>query len=387
MTITSPRRGPLVAEIAAVAVATVADMVITVWLTTPGENFLSSTLGSFAGAFGLGVGVLAVVRRRFGRVALITLAATLVSLLISALSLLGTLRGSPVLPQPSCMEAIALALLVGAACHRLPPRTAVPLVFLAGLAMTLAPLLRFGIESPWALAAVPAALLWGGSVGTGLVLRDAEQRREVDLAAVREAERLALARELHDFVAHHVTGIVVLAQGAQVAATQDRTVFTEIEQAGSQALTAMRGMVGMLRTDGEAGSPAGRDLRRALREACGDDRLIQLTVAEDLDRAPIPPDLVSTAQRLVREATTNARRHGLPGGGIEVTARLERRGFTAAVLLDIVNRAALDVVQGNGFGLVGMTERAEAVRGTLSAGPELPDRWRVAARLPLPEVF
>ncbi|TDD60274.1 histidine kinase [Kribbella antibiotica] len=390
----SRRRAPLIAEIVIVAAAIVADLVFTPLPDADGNGLIGSVLSAFAPALGVGIGVLAVLRRRFDRVALLILGVASASLLVSGLSLAGTIVGSPQAPWPSFTEAIALALLVGAACHRLPARTVGPLALLAGLAMTLAPLLRYGIDSQWALAAVPAALLWGGSVGTGLVLRDAEQRRAGDLAAVRAAERLVLARELHDFVAHHVTGIVVLAQGARVVASrapegqrQDLDVFTEIEKAGGEALTAMRGMVGMLRTDQSGTGDARPDLRRALGEACGDDRQVRLTVADDIDLAPIPPEVVGAAHRLVREALTNARRHGLAGGTIEVSAVLERRGFTAAVLVDVVNRAVPDKVRGDGYGLVGMTERAEAVGGSLAAGPDGPDKWRVAARLPLPEIF
>jgi signal transduction histidine kinase len=314
-------------------------------------------------------------------------------LLVSVFTVLARLVGAPVDAEPSMTEALALSLLVGAACRRLPARTVGPLVLLAGAAMALAPVLRFGIGSGWALLAVPAALLWGGGVGTGLVLRDADHRRRADLAAVRADERLALARELHDFVAHHITGIVVVAQGARVVADRarapgpsDQAIFTEIERAGGEALTAMRRLVGMLRAEGSGSGP---DLRRELEDACGNDRRIHLVVADDLERVAVPAALRVTAHRIVLEAVTNARRYATPETRIEVAARYDDQDGQSALVLEVVNLAAAQEPPesraggDSGYGLVGMTERAEAVGGTLSAGHDGAGRWRVVARLPL----
>ena len=105
------------------------------------------------------------------------------------------------------------------------------------------------------LLAVPAALLWGGSLAVGLILRDADARHRSMQAEARTAERLRLARELHDLVAHHITGVVVRAQAAQVLAGKQGSgseaveqIFPDIEQAGREALAAMRRVVAMLRT-------------------------------------------------------------------------------------------------------------------------------------------
>jgi signal transduction histidine kinase len=241
--------------------------------------------------------------------------------------------------------------------------------------------------------------MWGGSVATGLVLRDADSRYDAELARARESERLTLARELHDFVAHHVTGIVVLAQGAQVAATRrdERPgAYPEIEQAGSEALSAMRRLVGMLRTEqpgtGETSSAVtGNDpdrptLLAELKEACGNDPRVRLTADTELDGLSLPPAMITAAHRIVLEAVTNARRYAVPGSPIEVSAGLRRKGLTAAVELTVVNAVPAQAERGEGYGLVGMAERAQALGGRLSSGPGPEGHWRVHATLPVESV-
>src|SRR5690606_21079624 len=93
----------------------------------------------------------------------------------------------------------------------------------------------------------------GGAIGLGCYLRTIDGRRRRAVADVRQNERLALARELHDFVAHHVTGIVVQAQAArtirETAPQQVDQLLQGIEQAGSETLESMRKLVRVLRED------------------------------------------------------------------------------------------------------------------------------------------
>lgn len=401
------RRAPLVAEIAALALLSAADLAITLVHPAPTGGLLAASFTATTPAIGLGAAVVAVLRRHFGRIALLTFVVALPSLVVSVVSGLATWVGAPVQAQSPLTEALALALLCGAVCHQLPSRSVAPLVVLVGVAATVAAPLRFGLDSSWALLAVPAALMWGGSVATGLVLRDADSRYDAELARAREAERLTLARELHDFVAHHVTGIVVLAQGARVAATrrdEKPGAYPEIEQAGSEALTAMRRLVGMLRTE-EPGNrrtsrtqtteePAGGGTSRAgtgdepalvaeLKEACGNDPRVRLTATAELDQLLLPPTTITAAHRIVLEAVTNARRYAVPGSPIEVSAGLRRRGLTAALELTVVNAVPAQVERGEGYGLVGMAERAQALGGTLSSGAGPEGHWRLHATLPV----
>jgi signal transduction histidine kinase len=388
----SGRRAPLVAEIAALALLTVADLAITQLHPAPKSGGLVTTsFTAITPAIGIGAAVVAGLRRRFGRITLLTVVISSASLLVSVASGLAAWAGAAVQPQAPLTEALALALLCGAVCHQLPSRSVTPLVVLVGVAATVAAPLRFGLDSSWALLAVPAALMWGGSVATGLVLRDADSRYDAEVAKAREFERLALARELHDFVAHHVTGIVVLAQGAQAAATRREEkpgAYPEIERAGSEALTAMRRLVGMLRTEDPSTAEQGRApgatrLPAELKEACGNDPRVELTASAELEQLSLPPALITAAHRIVLEAVTNARRYAVPGSPITVSARLHRKGFTAALELDITNAVPAHAGRGDGYGLLGMAERAQAVGGTLSsdAGPD--GRWRVHATLPV----
>ncbi|MGC4942430.1 sensor histidine kinase [Kribbella sp. DT2] len=401
------RRAPLVAEIAALALLTAADLAITLVHPAPTGGLLAASFTAITPAIGLGAAVVAVLRRHFDRLVLLTVVVASTSLLVSVGSGLASWAGAAVQAQSPLAEALALALLCGAVCHRLPSRSVAPLVVLVGVAATVAAPLRFGLHSSWALLAVPAALMWGGSVATGLVLRDSDSRYDAELARARESERLTLARELHDFVAHHVTGIVVLAQGAQVAATrrdEKPGAYPEIEQAGSEALSAMRRLVGMLRTEEPGGGgtsragtteePGGGGTSRTptgdgpallaeLKEACGNDPRVRLTAAAELDQLSLPPTTITAAHRIVLEAVTNARRYAVPGSPIEVSAGLRRRGLTAALELTVVNAVPVQAERGEGYGLVGMAERAQALGGTLSSGAGPEGRWRVHATLPV----
>jgi signal transduction histidine kinase len=257
--------------------------------------------------------------------------------------------------------------------------------------MTAAPVLRYGIGSPSALLAVPAALLWGGSLAVGLILRDADARRLAALAAVRTAERLRLARELHDLVAHHVTGIVVRAQAARVLAghpvaseQDDAEVYREIEEAGSGALTAMRRLVGMLRTDaGDSPAPAS-GIRDAVLDAASGHGGISPSLPDELDDLTVAPELITTVHRVVLEALTNVRRHAPEATEVQVAARVQHEPVGDLLILEIVNDGANGSHQeGSGYGLIGMTERVTALGGTLRAGTEPGRRWQITVRFPI----
>jgi signal transduction histidine kinase len=373
------RRGVLVAEITALVVATVVDSVLVVRLG--GARGVGATLLTTVVPYmGTAVAVLAVLRRRFpDRVALLGWAVIGFSLVSTGVAgLAGT--GSA---EPVAAEVLSVALLAGAACRRLRPVGATALATAAGVTVVAAPVVRYGVESSAALAAVPAALLWGAALAIGLVLRDADARHVDALERVREGERLQLARELHDLVAHHVSGIVVLAQAAHALA-EDPTVpdqdpvevYREVEQAGAEALTSMRRLVGMLRSDPLPPLPSGT-LGDAVRAAAGDQA--EVDVAEELDAMPVPSDLSSTVHRIVLESMTNVRRHAPNATSVEVSAHVDE----GELVLDIRNDGVGGAGSGDGYGLVGMAERVSSLGGTLDAGPEPDNRWRTTAWLPL----
>jgi signal transduction histidine kinase len=342
------RSGLLVAEVAAFVVLAVVDAVIGLRAGFPWSGVPQSA--------GVAAAVLAVLRGRLARPA-----AGAGALALAAIA---------AAPGPSTLAALAAAVVVGAACRRSTPLVAVALSAAGG-----AVLVETGRAHLW--SAVGGAVLWGVAVAVGLMLRDADTRRRASAAEARTAERLRIARELHDVVAHHVTGIVVLAQASRVVA--GTAGYAEIEDAAKEALTAMRRLVRTLRTD-EAAPERTDDLERSLRIAAGDDPLVRLTVS---DVGALPPKVVATAYWLTLEALTNARKHAPGATGITVSARTERSAFDAVLQLAVVNDADAAQPRGEGFGLVGMAERVRDAGGTLRAGPTGDGRWEVMARLPL----
>jgi signal transduction histidine kinase len=382
-----------VAEVAALVVVSLADIVLTI-RTGHGEGTMSNLLGSLVPGVGEATAALAILRRRFpDRVFLLGLAVTALSLISTGASVAIAATRHGRWAYAGATEVVAMALLTGAACRRLTAPRAAGVALASVVAMVATPLVRYGVGSPVALLAVPAALLWGAAVALGLILRDADTRKESELADVRSSERLQLARELHDLIAHHVSGIVVTAQAAKAiaenpsATTQDPVVvYTEIEQAGTEALTATRQLVGMLRSGGPVAVLPGSGVGDAIRSAVDDHGTIEpgldIDIATELDGPAAPPELVITVHRLVLEALTNVRKHAQGATRITVRATVD----SDRLVLDIHNDGAGSrpgKSAGSGYGLVGMAERVGALGGSLRAGPERGRAWRLTARLPL----
>lgn len=346
-------------------------------------GWLATVAVEFAPGLGPVVAVLAVLRRRFpGHVAAVATAVSGLSLFSTAITTLVAALGQRLPPQPSAAEALAIALVVGSACHRLRPRPAFAQAVLGGIAAVSAPVLRYGVGSPAALFAAAAALAWGVALAVGLLLRDADARARAQSAEVRTAERLLLARELHDLVAHQITGIVVRVQAAhRITERQggDTAMLTEIEAAGADALSAMRRLVGTLRTEGEDLFSPPDGLASAVDRAVPEDGSVTLDLPEGLAGLSAPPEVVTTVHRLLTESLTNVRRHAPRAA--EVRVRLDCAD--GQLLVEVLNDGSGKPAGPGGYGLIGMSERVTAVGGTVSAGPEPGCRWRVAARLPL----
>jgi signal transduction histidine kinase len=224
-------------------------------------------------------------------------------------------------------------------------------------------------------------------IGFGAYLRSLDRLRRETQEEVRQAERLELAREMHDFVAHHVTGMVVLAQAAQVTNTDPKKAFADIEEAGLAALTSMRRMVKMLRNDdGGAGTNPLGDLaqiedlvERFNRE--GTDATC--FISPELAGSSVAPEIAATAHRIVREALTNVRKHARGATRVRVVvAAASGNGLEVSVRDD--GRAARGRLaeSGAGMGLLGLGERIEAVGGQLRAQTRPEGGWETAAWLP-----
>ena len=237
--------------------------------------------------------------------------------------------------------------------------------------------------------------LYGVGVGAGIYLRALDHRETLAAEAARRDERLELARELHDLVAHHVTGIVVQAQAAQVVADRDPaaagTALARIEGAGKEALDAMRRLVGSLREDEAAAGAApvappvglaGLDDLAAV--STGTGLAVHLHVDDEARRAA-STTVAASAHRIVQESLTNARRHAFDATAARVDVRRDGADLVVTVTDDGRHPVGGPRQERPGYGLVGMTERAHALGGTLVAGPVAPPAhgWSVQARLPL----
>lgn len=286
------------------------------------------------------------------------------------------------------------------------PGLAVLGVAATGLAVSALPL-RTGLETNRVIIGMTYALLAAGAAAAGMYFRMVEAARERQLATVRAEQRAEFARDLHDFIAHHVTGIVVQAQGARYVAEHEpqRAVaaLEQIERAGAEAMTAMRRMVGVLRGQGAAAdSPlaplAGLaevpELVRnfsAVGETVGGARAWLHTEGR-LDDLPV--EVTSSAYRVIMEALTNVRQHAT--GATRVDVRISR---TRDWLLVRVTNDGPAPPGGHrtgeprsghrpgrtGFGLAGLTERVTALGGRLRAGPGIDGGWEVDVALPLAE--
>jgi signal transduction histidine kinase len=221
-----------------------------------------------------------------------------------------------------------------------------------------------------------------GALGVAFRFRAAARTREVD--QVRSREREQLARELHDTVAHHVSAIAVQAQAGRAVAAADpgraADVLEVIEEAASRTLAEMRAMVGVLRDGGAADlTPQGGlpDIER-LAGRTGDGPRVEVVLSGDLD--DLSAQVGAAVYRLAQESVTNALRHARRATCVEV--RLT--GDPESVRLTVHDDG--EVLTGDrvsrGYGIVGMTERATLLGGTLTAGPGPRRGWTVDARLP-----
>ncbi|MDQ1050150.1 sensor histidine kinase [Streptomyces sp. V4I2] len=236
-----------------------------------------------------------------------------------------------------------------------------------------------------------ALVLIGLTAGFAAYLRSMDYRRTVAVSETRRSERLAIAADLHDFVAHHVTGILVQSQVARMMADsrQDELdpVLAGIERAATEALASMRRTVGVLRdagTDPADRRPVGdlvgiTDLTEGF---AGPFQKVTLlrdpTVPDDL-----PHEVQAASFRVVQEALTNVRRHA--GDATQVTVRLRRDEGRLEVSVTDDGRGGSrlpDAAHGGGFGLVGLKERVTALGGDLHAGPRGGHGWEVRAVFP-----
>lgn len=237
-----------------------------------------------------------------------------------------------------------------------------------------------------------------------LVRRAQELRRERDQQArlARSAERTRIAREMHDVVAHSISVMIALADGAAAAVDRAperaRVAVDELASTGRTALQDMRRVLGVLDPgDGGVGRGVGDGGAGASGPTDGSPGEHLVTVIErfrtaglpvrvsglgELDRPDVPPGLPLAVRRIVSEALTNALRHAT--GTTQVDVALRSGG--GSLMIEVVDSGPTVPVPdagGAGQGLIGMRERAELHGGTVEAGRWGPG-WRVRAELPWP---
>ena len=218
-----------------------------------------------------------------------------------------------------------------------------------------------------------------------------ERLRAQAAAQAVTAERLRIARELHDMVAHTI-GIVALQAGAarRVIDTRPdlaREALGEVENASRETLSGLRRMLGALRRAEPGHAPEATPLDPA--PGLADiDRLAERTTAAGVhvevrwqgERHTLPPEIGMSAYRIVQEAVTNVVRHaGTRSCRVTVAYRDEE---LAIEVLDSGNGPGRAV--DTGYGLLGMRERVGLLHGEFSAAPRPEGGFRVAARLPVP---
>ncbi|WP_433328521.1 sensor histidine kinase [Spirillospora sp. CA-294931] len=214
--------------------------------------------------------------------------------------------------------------------------------------------------------------------------RAEEERRQAS------EERLRMARELHDVLAHNISMINVQAGVALHLLDDDpqqaRTALAAIKEASKEALTEMRSVIGVLRSEGERAPRSPTAGMERLEELLNRARSAGLRVDAEItgDRRPLPagPDLA--AFRIVQESLTNVSRHA-GGGPVTVRLRIAYGEHDVAVQVDDDGQGVslLDDHHSGGSGINGMRERAVALGGTFEAGPRPGGGFGVRASLPL----
>lgn len=256
--------------------------------------------------------------------------------------------------------------------------------------------------------------------------RAALEQRTAELAAERERsraqavalERVRIARELHDVVAHHVSVMGVQAGAARRVLERDpaaaATALAAIESSARDAVDELHRLLGTLRAEpggGDGGADAGSDAASTrglaqLPELVEEQRAAGLPVSFEVvgEARPVPATIGLAAYRIAQEALTNVRKHA----GAAAMADVRLRYLADAIELEVVNTGAVrrraDAehradegagvagvsgagTPGTGLGQIGMRERVAAAGGTIELGPRSRGGYLVRARLPLAEVL
>ncbi|MFI0421794.1 sensor histidine kinase [Spongiactinospora sp. 9N601] len=298
--------------------------------------------------------------------------------------------GPPVAGAWAYLETLALLLVLIIVVRDAPVRHAVAAGLAGGSAGAL--LILRVVPASSVLEAVGLCAFWAlgaiGAAAIGAHLRWLDSVRVRSVAAARRAQRLNLARDLHDFIAHDLGEMVVQAQAGQAARDHEREALRHIEATGRRALTSLSATVRALHDLDERDEP-GDDAAPGLGElprivagfaAAG---TIPATLTLDPGLAGRLPRRVSTTvARIVVEALSNVRRH-VPDAE-SVRATISRAGPN--VVTSVVNgpgRGAPARPPSTRLGLPALEERVRSLGGTFAAGPHPHGGWQVLAEIPV----
>lgn len=337
------------------------------------------------GSIALSLALVAVVSARWRHPAAACVAAALPSLIAVSV-------GTPLIYGFGTSAALVLLAWAAGADGR--PVAIAALVVLAAVTVVVSSLDEPGNEAILIVTLTAAAAggrFWGtqgrsGDASESTAARLLEERRAAAEIAAR-AERLCLARELHD-VASHAVGVMVLQAGAAVAlrerdAVAARAAVDEVRHAGEEAVAELDVLFGVLDAGavgpaGLAHAPGGIELVPALHALVA--RMVGggLDVLLDVEaRTSVPTELAAVAVRVVQEALTNAARYA---AGSRVAVRVDSDETLA---IEVRDDGRGTPTGDPGFGLVGLDERVRAAGGQFTAGPVAGGGFAVQARIPL----
>ncbi|MEO6628014.1 MAG: histidine kinase [Aquihabitans sp.] len=351
---------------------------VAVWATDPvvDTGRLSISIAALVPCLGVLATITLALRRRHLAAALVTLASSGIVLTVASWTV------STSLP-PSFAALFALAVMASVALRRQPSRSAIALAVLAALAVAAESLRPMVSTAAYLLVLFEGAFAVAG--GVGVYLRWSDWRRVAAADAARADERLDIAREMHDMVGHYVTAMVVQAQAARHVAEHQPAAATvaleRIESAGTAALAAMHRMVGGLRNDSPT-APIGTwdDIDRMIADAVAQGLPVRFTIDEGVRGTAGALALLPSVHRIIAESLTNVRRHGHGVTCIHVAVTQCGDHLVTTVHND---GAAAQPPGSDTFGIVGMSERATSLGGSLSAGPAPDGGWIVRADLPV----
>ncbi|MBT1624526.1 sensor histidine kinase [Curtobacterium flaccumfaciens pv. oortii] len=248
-----------------------------------------------------------------------------------------------------------------------------------------------------------AAWYAGNRAWASAVARHQLDERTAELAAERERsaaqavtiERVRIARELHDVVAHHVSLMGVQAGAARRVIDRDPAQATAslgvVEESARTAVEELRRMLGTLRSADEPG--AGDRGAGDAPSTEGIARIVELAESARVaghpteyvvvgDERPVPPTVAAVAYRIVQEAVTNVLKHAGPTARADVRLRYLDDGVEVEVTDDGHGDRAARNPSGSGLGHIGMRERVAAVDGRIEIGPRARGGYLVRAWLP-----